>query len=156
MEQNAKRWSEAKAIEADHGLAVCDTDPFKLHYAYSLWKLGELSLAQWEFELALHRDLFASGELGLADLNLVSLPDLETLRAQKDGDDSRARRSFELHVKLGPHLERWYSTIERLEPERVVWNFPEMHVNSHFEYLAPRTERSGVEQFDQLIVELLR
>lgn len=124
VKQNAKRWSEAKAIEADHGLAVCDTDPFKLHYAYSLWKLGELSLDQREFELALHRDLFASGELGLADLNLVSLPDLQTLRAQKDGDKSRTRRSFELHVKLGPHLERWYSAIERLEPERVVWNFP--------------------------------
>ena len=38
---NAARWRLALDMEAQNGTAVCDTDPFKLHYVWCLWRIGE-------------------------------------------------------------------------------------------------------------------
>ena len=38
-ERNAQRWRAAQAREAIDGIAVCDSDPFKLHYVWSLWRI---------------------------------------------------------------------------------------------------------------------
>jgi len=39
IEGNCRRWERAVAIEQTQGVAVCDTDPFKLHYTWCLWRL---------------------------------------------------------------------------------------------------------------------
>ena len=36
-EPNAGQWQQALDTGTAHGLAVCDTDPFKLHYVWGLW-----------------------------------------------------------------------------------------------------------------------
>jgi hypothetical protein len=38
VEQGARRWMAARAMERSSGIAVCDTDPLKLHY---VWSLGQ-------------------------------------------------------------------------------------------------------------------
>jgi hypothetical protein len=35
---NAKRWTDAVAMEHVKGVAVCDTDPLKLHFSWALWQ----------------------------------------------------------------------------------------------------------------------
>lgn len=39
--QNSDRWRKALELEEKYGLAICDTDPFKLHYAWCLRQLGQ-------------------------------------------------------------------------------------------------------------------
>jgi hypothetical protein len=36
---NARRWSKAREISERCGWVVCDTDPFKLHFSWTLWVL---------------------------------------------------------------------------------------------------------------------
>jgi len=40
VEASATRWSHAISIEQEKGTALCDTDPLKLHYHYSLVQIG--------------------------------------------------------------------------------------------------------------------
>ncbi len=47
---NVKRWGDALAMEAARGLAVCDTDPLKLHYSWTLFQAGAGQRAQWELQ----------------------------------------------------------------------------------------------------------
>jgi hypothetical protein len=152
--KNANWWAEAVLVEAEHGLAVCDTDPFKLHYAFSLWQVGSVAKRDWEYEVEVHRELFASGQIGLADRYFVSIPDEETLESQMTGDSTRARRSFELHSKLGPSLEVWYEAIASLDSDRVAWDFPESINVDELRAATPRQDRSDMRLFDQLIAAL--
>jgi len=39
-ENGARRWEQAIATEQRAGISVCDTDPLKLHYGWSLWRIG--------------------------------------------------------------------------------------------------------------------
>jgi hypothetical protein len=98
---NSQRWAQARAVEAATGLAVCDSDPLKLHYSWCLSRIGVAPRAQWEHEYAAARTAFAAHRLGLADVVLLSIPPLEVLRQRRDGDPTRRRRQFDLHVRLG-------------------------------------------------------
>jgi hypothetical protein len=40
VEQGARRWTAACEMERSRGITVCDTDPLKLHYAWSLWQIA--------------------------------------------------------------------------------------------------------------------
>src|SRR5207253_9272172 len=40
VDRNVARWQDALEREARNGLVVVDTDPFKLHYVWSLWRTG--------------------------------------------------------------------------------------------------------------------
>src|SRR5699024_7519974 len=100
---NSRRWAQAVALEARTGLAICDSDPLKLHYSWCLSRIGAAPWARFRHELAQVRRAFLAGALGLADLVLVSIPPLELLRAQRLADPTRSRRSFELHARLGEH-----------------------------------------------------
>ncbi|HEY1985895.1 MAG TPA: hypothetical protein VGG85_10815, partial [Terracidiphilus sp.] len=40
VEQGARRSMAARAMERSSGIAVCDTDPLKLHYVWSLGQIG--------------------------------------------------------------------------------------------------------------------
>ncbi len=40
VKHNASNWQRALELEREHGVAVCDGDPFHLYFAWSLWKSG--------------------------------------------------------------------------------------------------------------------
>lgn len=111
VEVNASRWAAAQSVECTVGVAVCDSDPLTLHYSCCLARIGAGSVERWESELRAVRRAFDARRLGFADLVLVSVPELETLRMRKAGDPTRRRRSFERHVRLREPLRggigRW-------------------------------------------------
>lgn len=146
---NARRWQEAIELEARTGLAVCDTDPLKLHYVWTLWRIGEVTHERWIAEARQARLRFADGRLGLADLVLVELPDEAALRQRKEHDATRRRSNFELHVRLAEPLRQWYSAVDALEPGRVRWSLPEGPVSR--ETVPARQQRSGTDLFDALV-----
>ena len=124
IDRNARRWLQAREMSARTGLAVCDTDPLKLHYNFGLWRIGIISGKEWVVARDLTAEAIAEGMLGFADLFLVRSIAPDQARLQRDADSSRSRRSFDLHVRLGRPLEQWYRAVEALLPGRVIWEWP--------------------------------
>lgn len=145
---NAGRWIEAVELEARRGLAVCDTDPLKLHYVWTLWRIGEIAYENWRAEVEEVRRTFGKGRLGLADLILVELPGEAALRERKEGDATRGRRNFELHVRLVEPLREWYSAVDALDPGRVWWSLPDGPLSANT--VPPRQQRTGSDLLDAL------
>jgi hypothetical protein len=121
---NCGRWAQAVRVENQRGLAVCDTDPLKLHYDYCLARIGSASWERFEAGAAVAAEAIASHQLGVADIMLVNISDDETLTRQRNSDTTRRRRDFDLHRLLGPGLRDWYETLDRLDPGRVSWQYP--------------------------------
>lgn len=153
-EANARRWQQALEAESEHGMAVCDTDPFKLHYVWCLWCLGEATTSAWMTEARINHEKFGAGRLGLADLILCDIPDANVLRSRREGNNSRVRRKFDLHARLAEPLRQWYSTIEALDPGRVRWVLPPD--GSITDLPPPRPDRSDPNLFDKLLDTLPR
>ncbi len=151
---NARQWLAATAMERRLGTAVCDTDPFKLHYAWGMWMIGQLPRSRWDGERSSAPEAFAAGRLGLADLALVSIPDEATLRARRTEDASRPRRNFERHVRLAAPLRQWYEAIDSADPGRVRWELNDRGLPEPLP--PPRTDRSSVQLFDSVISALPR
>jgi hypothetical protein len=149
---SAGRWHAALQAERRGGLAVCDTDPLKLHYVWSLWRTGHASRRQWRAELTATRLLFARHRLGIADLILVTIPDPAVLAARRRADLSRRRRNFDLHVQLAGPLRDWYHAVEQLDPPRVRWELPAAGIPGPA--LGPRRHRTGTEALEALISQL--
>jgi hypothetical protein len=124
VDVNAGRWSSALALEATQGVAVCDSDPLKLHYAWCLARIGADSPARFRHEYARVREAFSLHRLGFADAVMITLPDEPTLRQRKTSDTTRTRRSFELHVQLRKPLTEWYHRLDELRPGTVLWRLP--------------------------------
>lgn len=143
-----RRWADAEALERSDGIAFCDTDPVKLHYAWGMAALGLAPRATFDRELAVLRTAFRTGRLGLADAVLVGLPETETLQARRDGDETRRRRNFATHVQLREPLRQWYETVDALDPGRVIWQLPDEGVPKLPE---PRMERASVALLDALV-----
>ena len=154
VERNAARWSEVREREQRDGLVVVDTDPFKLHFNWSLYQSGQSTRRAWEFMRDVAREAFVARRYGLADLIYVSDVDEATLRARRDGDATRTRRNFERHVKLRESTLRWYRAVDALEPGRVVFGLPETGIAPELLALAPRREHSGAALFDRLLALL--
>jgi thymidylate kinase len=154
VERNVARWEEVLAREARDGLVVVDTDPFKLHFVWTLFRAGQVTEAEWTMQRDAARDAFAAGRYALADLFLVSDVDVATLRARRESDPSRTRTNFERHVQLRDSVLRWYRAIDRLEPGRVVVGLPTEGVTPALVAKGKRARRSGLELFDQLMREL--
>lgn len=151
---NAWRWAQALKVESAEGMAVCDTDPFKLHYVWSLWAIGETSTAAWRADVELSRKAFAAGRLGLTDFAICAIPDPDELRRRMHTDSGRARRNFELHARLAEPLRAWYLAIDSLEPGRVRWMLP---ADGSLDQLLPlRPNRSDPRLFDKLLKALSR
>ena len=148
---NATRWQQARSTENEYGLAICDSDPFKLHYIWSLWRTGHASHDQWRAELADNRKVFAEGHVGLADLILVTIPDRSTLTKLRQMDHSRSRRNFDLHLQLTAPLEQWYRAVEKLDPTRVIWQLPPTGVPAPVPRREPHT---GPQLLDELLAQL--
>jgi hypothetical protein len=150
VEQSECRWTTACAIERSRGLAVCDTDPLKLHYVWSLWKVGVASERYWSEERVATRDAIANGRLGFADIHLVKRINPQLARQQRDADPTRSRRNFELHVKLRNPLMAWYRAIEKTLPGAVIWNLPDNGL-AGLSNPSNLAARSSIQIFDQMI-----
>jgi hypothetical protein len=145
----ASRWEQAQQIERACGIAVCDGDPFKLHYMWSLWRTGHATREDWNSELEANRRAFTNGRLGLADLFLVTIPDRSTLFRRRSSDQTRRRHNFDVHVQLGAPLTDWYRAVEQLDPKRVIWQLPAEGLPKN---LAGRVPNTGM----QLVEAVLR
>jgi hypothetical protein len=148
---NSARWERAQRVEEASGVAVCDSDPFKLHYPWTLWRTGNAGRRDWTTALEASRPAFAAGRLGLADLIMVTIPARDTLLRRRDGDQSRRRRNFGLHIQLAGALAEWYRAIEGLDPARVIWRLPPEGLPGN---LPPREPRSGSQLLDALLARL--
>ena len=122
-ERNVTRWAHACEVEAQHGLAVCDTDPLKLHYSWCLARAGLTPADDFERQLALARRAIETRRLGIADLVACQIPSLGTLRSQKEHDTTRGRRNFEVNARLAGPLREWYQALADTDPGRVVWDW---------------------------------
>lgn len=80
-EWNSKRWSDALAMEQATGVAVCDTDPLKLHFSWALWQIGEAPEAEWLANLKFAREAIQNRRLGFADQYLFKRIDSQVARA---------------------------------------------------------------------------
>jgi hypothetical protein len=134
------------------GLAVCDSDPCKLHYTWALWRIGAVDRVRWTVDAKHAREQFERHRLGLADLVLVELPAMATLLRRREGDGSRRRRNFDLHVQLAEPLREWYAAVDELEPGHVVWGLPSTGLDPG--NVRRRAHRTGGGLLDALI-ELL-
>jgi hypothetical protein len=152
VERNVRRWHDVLEREFRDGLVVVDTDPFKLHYTWTLYQNGQTTRHAWELMRDTARRAFVSGRYGLADLIYVADVDEATLRSRREADTTRARRNFARHVRLRDSLMRWYGYVDALEPGRVVFGLRESGIaRDKLAALGPRYERSGEALFDALM-----
>ncbi len=156
VERTVRRWEDVLERERRDGLVVVDTDPFKLHFTWTLLQEGMATARQWELERETSRSAFGAGRCGLADLVFVSTIDEPTLRARRDSDTTRTRRNFERHVRLRDALVRWYRAVDALEPGRVFFELPETGLTEEHLALGKRAVRSGAVLFDDLLEQLER
>jgi hypothetical protein len=150
-EVNSRRWLRALHQEQSSGLAVCDDDPLKLHYSWSLARIGELSWRHWQAEVDVHRLAVAAGKLGFADLVLVSAPSEEELRRRRDADPLRRRRNFDLHIRLVEPMRQWYRAVEHADAAHVLWELPAAGLPVG---LPPREERCDLAAYDAVVAAL--
>lgn len=153
-EVNSRRWSQALALEARAGLAICDSDPIKLHYSWCLARLGESPVARFDAELASLRGSMEKQRLGFPDKVLIAIPDEQTLRLQKTKDLTRSRRSFELHLRLRQPLIEWYQCLDKLAAGHVFWDLPAAGGTGTFGELPRRSDRYDLQLLDALIGSL--
>ena len=150
---NERRWSEALELEGTLGHVLCDSDPLKLHYSWCLYRIGAAPRARFTHEYQQVRQAMRCRQLGFADAVFVALPDEVTLRERKDGDATRTRRSFELHVQLRTPLQEWYGVLADLSPGRIAWELPQSWPRP-FAAAAVRAERYDIELLDTLVHHL--
>ncbi|SCX21451.1 hypothetical protein DSM25558_2933 [Agrobacterium sp. DSM 25558] len=124
-EWNSKRWSDALAMEQATGVAVCDTDPLKLHFSWALWQISEAPEAEWLANLEFAREAIQNRRLGFADRYLFKRIDSQVAQQQRDRDTARPRPNFDLHLQLHSSLTRWYVTIAEVMPGKLVWDLPQ-------------------------------
>ena len=146
---NSRHWQASLETEASDGIAVCDTDPLKLHYIWSLWQIGEATFDDWHHQLTATRESFSAGLLGFTDLYFVNEIDAVTARRWKEGDKTRRRRNFDLHIRLQPALISWYRTLESVRPQSVQFCLPDQ-----LPPVCASRDRYDIAAFDQLIERL--
>jgi hypothetical protein len=150
-ERNVDRWQTALAMEAASSWAVCDSDPLKLHYIWTLWQIGEASEHDWRIELEATRETIAQGRIGFADCYIVGPIDPRLARERARSDTTRRRSKFELHVRLQQALLGWYSAMDEVFPGRVRFGFP-----AQMPTVKSLDGRYAVAAFDQMIALLPR
>ncbi|MCX4400056.1 hypothetical protein OG887_43865 (plasmid) [Streptomyces sp. NBC_00053] len=149
VRRNEERWAEAVHDEGAQGIAVCDTDPLKLHYAWTFARAGlDATADAFTFQLTLVRDSLQRKALGIADLVACVVPSESVLRTHRAGDTTRTRRNFETHVHLAAPLKEWYEALNDVDPGRVVWKWPEEPLPGK------RRERYDLDLFDAWIDRL--
>lgn len=150
VEQGERRWQAACAIERLKGVAVCDTDPLKLHYVWSLWQIGVAEERIWQAEHVATREAIVDGRIGFADAYLVKRIHPKCAQRQRDADPTRSRRNFALHIKLLEPLMTWYRALEAVLPGAITWGLPDDGLVG----LSDRSDRptgNAVQIFDRMI-----
>jgi len=145
---NAKRWGDAVSMEEDLGIAVCDTDPLKLHFIWAMWQTGEAPESHWTAQLKFTRLAINDRRIGFADCYLFKAIDPTIAQAQRDRDSDRHRPNFALHLRLHGFLVRWYETLAKILPGRLTWSLPEAGVPVD---VAANPHRYDVDHFDRFI-----
>lgn len=126
VSNDEKRWAQALDREAAGAFAVCDTDPLKLHYAWTLARAGVVPTAEsFEYQMRLTREAIARRGLGVADLIACVVPSEAVLRERRAGDATRRRGNFETNVALAGPLREWYGALAATDPGRVIWDWPD-------------------------------
>ena len=148
-ERNVHRWRAARAMEDRTGVAVCDTDPLKLHYTWGLWQIGATDEANWLAAVTATRRTMVDQRIGFADAYFVQPIDPARANAQAAGDPTRRRAKLSLHVQLQPSLMAWYRALDRALPGRVSFTWPDS-----LPQVPPRDRHPGVDAFDRLIAFL--
>ncbi|MES2869438.1 MAG: hypothetical protein V4749_07705 [Pseudomonadota bacterium] len=150
-ERNVDRWQTALAMEDISSWALCDSDPLKLHYIWSLWQIGEASEYDWQIELDATRETIAQGRIGFADCYIIGCIEPQLARERAKADITRRRSKFELHVRLQHALLTWYSAMDEVLPGRVRFGFP-----SEMPTLKSIDGRYAVAAFDKMMASLPR
>lgn len=158
-EHNVRKFQMALEIEREHGFAICDTDPMKIHYSWCMERAGFHWPDKFAHARVFVREAIAKGRLGFADLYLVKRIEPSVARAQKEGDPTRRRGNFEQHLALQPHLIAWVTAVSEVLPGSVRWEFPEKdELLAEIKRKAPEEtpRRFDVSVFDALLKALPR
>ena len=147
----AERWSDACRIEREAGIAVCDTDPLKLHYAWCLWQIHATDMNPFLRQASAYREQMAGGRIGFADVVLLEIPDRATLDQRKEADSTRTRRNFDRHVRMAGPLRAWYALLDKIRPGSVHWGLPD-NVDRIVSEVAV-VDRYDLRSFDALVAE---
>jgi len=121
---------------------------FKLHYSWSLWRIGVGNELEFRHQAGAYREMVAGRRIGFADAYLVSIPDPERLELRMSGDTTRRRRKFALHARLGEPLRDWYAALEEVRPGSVRWSFPDEGFGAQTDATG---QRYDLDSFDALI-----
>ena len=167
LDEHAQFWAEhkvqkfqmAQEIEREHGFAICDTDPMKIHYSWCMERAGFDWPDKFAHAQVFVRDAIVDGRLGFSDLYLVKRIEPAIARAQKEGDPFRRRGNFDQHLALQPHLIVWFEAMSQVLPRRVRWEFPEFEILlKELKEKAPEENprRFEVSVFDALLERLPR
>jgi hypothetical protein len=114
LERQLDRWRMATEATATHGIAVLDGDPFQpLWYRWAYGYSETLSLSA---TIAFLREAIVSRRLAFPNRYFLLRVSEPELRARKQSDASRSRRSFEKHVALLRHQPRYFATLDACCP----------------------------------------
>lgn len=153
VEHNVRRFEAALVVEAEHGFAVCDTEPWKSHFDWSMARAGFTTMDVFNAAMPIAREAIRQRRLGFGGRYYVKQIPPAVARAQKEADVTRGRRNFEMHLALQPHLLDWFDALSGVLPGRVSFEFPD-----HEALLAELTDdrpdtderRFDVAAFDEL------
>ncbi len=151
---NIRRFKAAIEAEQEHGFALCDTDPLKSHFDWCRARAGQIPMDMFDCARPLIRRAIEERRLGFADRYLVKHIEPERARAQKQGDKTRSRRRFEMHLSLQPHLIDWFEALSQVLPGQVKFDWPAPDdLLRELESKAPEENprRFDVSVFDQLV-----
>lgn len=112
-------WRRALEIEQQHGLAVCDGDPFHLYFAWALWKSGALARDLFNAETELYRNALARRQIGFVDHVLWIELGEEELRRRALADTTRRRKRHTMYLALVPWMKIWFEAREAFTPGTV-------------------------------------
>lgn len=153
VEHNVRRFTAAMEMEQRHGFALCDTDPFKCHFDWCRARAGFTTMDLFKCAVPMIKTPMADRRLGFADRYLVKHIAPDIARAQKEGDETRSRRRFGMHLALQPHLIDWYRALSPLLPGRVEFEWPE--VERLQRDLQTKTPEDDPRRFDVGVFEAL-
>lgn len=125
---NAGLWRAGLEMERMCGLAVFDSDPFHLYFSWALWKVGFLTRALFEKELALYRRAIEQQRIGFADYMVWREAPLDELRRRAKADSTRRRHRHEVYLSLIPWMKSWFEARERMLPGSLLSWSPEFRL----------------------------
>jgi hypothetical protein len=114
-----ENWQNALALEIEHGIAVCDGDPFHLYYSWALWKSGAVTSDLFEIESILYRDALHQQQIGFVDYVLWLDVPIEELRRRARSDFTRRRKRHEMYLSIVPWMKSWFGVRESVLPGTV-------------------------------------